>query len=322
MAQIEKKQKTDRFPVIRLMDFQDEIERIREHNPQYDLSLKELADQGLAGERIYENIYRAQDVKLIPAEKSAANKPAADKAAADKPTADKAAADKPAAEPDAVLVVADGKQIGFIKPGACAAVREILEKNTVRSISLDLKGGNYKILTPDENDSFSIEHETVLLYGSVVIASEEKKTSDAAGTSGGTKSYIDTTYALAENREDSRKRGFIPLLLAAIVTAFYLSFSIPYWYFIHQGKEPVFTFISELLQERDIFYHLCAMLAALLFSIISMASRSRFLVFLTMLCYAGSAGYLVYVTKDPWYVLPGALQVFLCFIALIRKRGA
>ena len=46
MAGNEKKQKTQRFALIRLMDFKDEIERLREHNPQYDLSVSELKEAG------------------------------------------------------------------------------------------------------------------------------------------------------------------------------------------------------------------------------------------------------------------------------------
>ena len=202
-----------------------------------------------------------------------------------------------------------------------AQVKDILDKEVVRSVSLDLKGGAYKILNPDDTGSFQAEHETVSLYGSVIITSEEKEAPKASSESAGMKSYIDTSYSLAQSRRDPRTLGYIPLLLAGIISAFYLAFSIPYWYFVHQGRTQVFTFISELLTEQDIFIHLCAVLAALLLTILAMAVKSRFWTFLAMLAYAFSAGWPVYVTKNPWYLLPGAVLAFFCLVAFVRKRG-
>lgn len=107
------------YKVAGINHYLSAFKSIGEHNPQYDMSKKEILLAGLAGKEIYKQVFNPQKAEVIP-------------------------------EPDnphdqnAIKVIIDGVHIGYIKAGSCAHLLKVITENRIEQICCEMRGGQYK----------------------------------------------------------------------------------------------------------------------------------------------------------------------------------
>ena len=109
---------------------QKEIESLGSENIWYDCSKKELIDDFMIDERVYQYDFFPDSVELI-----------------EEP-------DNPH-DPNAIKVIIDNVHVCYIKKGSCAHVKKLLHQNKIIDITADISGGKYKYISTDydvEND--------------------------------------------------------------------------------------------------------------------------------------------------------------------------
>ena len=80
-------ERTETFQVADIAAFADILPRLCGHNPDYDLTKRELTEKNLVGQRIYENLYPCEEVTLVPGRYASAPKAPAGPEAAQAPEA-------------------------------------------------------------------------------------------------------------------------------------------------------------------------------------------------------------------------------------------
>ena len=103
------------------------IKTLAVKNYDYGYTKKELEDNGLIGERVYQYEYYPIKIELVP-----------------EPTNPH--------DPNAIKVIADGVHVGYIKRGSCAHLLKVIAENRIEKIDCEMKGGKYKVLLADEDD--------------------------------------------------------------------------------------------------------------------------------------------------------------------------
>ena len=117
-----KKEETHR--VAGVAYHEKDIMKFAKKNADYDLSKKDLINAGLIDQNIYQYLFDASNVELIP-----------------EPTNEH--------DPKAIKVIVDGVHIGYIKKGSCAHVRKLMDSDGIEKIRVVLGGGNYKYVYDD-----------------------------------------------------------------------------------------------------------------------------------------------------------------------------
>lgn len=124
----------------------DAIMALAEENPDYDLTKREIIDDDLVGERIYQYTFADGPVELV---------------------------DDPDNEydPNAIKVLVAGQHIGYIKRGSTGRVHNLQRAGRVLGVTAEIYGGKYKIVTCDE-DYDGTEHYDLIrdesLYGAAI----------------------------------------------------------------------------------------------------------------------------------------------------------
>lgn len=106
----------------------DNLLRLRIENENYSMSKKELVEEGLIGERVWEFEYYPLKVELIPEP--------------DNPD-----------DPKAIKVVVDGEHVAYIKKGSCAHLLKVIKGNRIKKMECEIGGGRYKYISEDYNES-------------------------------------------------------------------------------------------------------------------------------------------------------------------------
>lgn len=123
---------SDSFIVAGTSFRREAIEEMGVENPAYSYSKRQLIDEVSEGERVYEYEFFPTNVELI-----------------EEP-------DNPH-DPNAIKVVIDGVHVGYIKSGSCSRVRNLLRSGKTKSVEADIYGGNYKLLSLDDDEQYHIE---------------------------------------------------------------------------------------------------------------------------------------------------------------------
>lgn len=126
----------------------DIIDQIMIENDDYDLSKKECIELGMIDERIYKYIGAPSDIQLIPEP------------------------DNPHDE-NAVKVIADDVHIGYVPAEKARKVKRILSTKNIISITCEVYGGQYKVISEDYNDSgkevYTIEKDKTNIGAEIAI---------------------------------------------------------------------------------------------------------------------------------------------------------
>lgn len=124
----------------------DAIMALAQENPDYDLTKREIIDDGLTDERIYQYTFADGPVELV---------------------------DDPDNEydPNAIKVLVAGQHIGYIKRGSTGRVHNLQRAGRVLGVTAEIYGGKYKVVTCDE-DYDGTEHYDLIrdesLYGAAI----------------------------------------------------------------------------------------------------------------------------------------------------------
>lgn len=105
----------------------DNILELASENLDYDLSKKELIDEGYENEKIYQYDFYPSKTELVPEP------------------------DNPH-DPNAIKVIVDDLLVGYIKAGSCRHVLKLLRENRILKLDCSIRGGNYKYLGYDEDE--------------------------------------------------------------------------------------------------------------------------------------------------------------------------
>lgn len=127
----------------------DAIKALGVYNFDYDKNKREMIEDGLVGERIWQTDFFPRVTTLEP-----------------EPTNPE--------DPKAIKVVVDGVHIGYIKAGSCAHIHKVMREGRLESVKGEIKGGKYKIIVEDfdedGNSTYSLERDDVPIYADVYIA--------------------------------------------------------------------------------------------------------------------------------------------------------
>lgn len=115
------------FKVAGVTYYTDAIMSLAEDNPFYDYSKRDLIDECLTDERIYEYTFSPKEVELV-----------------DEPDNE--------ADPKAIKVIIDGVHVGYIKKGSTGRIRNLRKHGRIERIEADIYGGKYKIVFSDVDD--------------------------------------------------------------------------------------------------------------------------------------------------------------------------
>lgn len=107
--------------------YTENIMKLASENEDYNLTKRELVDEGLTDEKIWKYQFFPGETELIPEP------------------------DNPE-DPNAIKVVVDGLKIGYIKAGSCSHVLKVLRENRCLGVDCEIYGGPYKIVYEDYDD--------------------------------------------------------------------------------------------------------------------------------------------------------------------------
>lgn len=100
---------------------------LREENDDYKMSKREIIENGMTDERIWQYDFPSVKAELFPEP------------------------DNPK-DPNAIKVVVDGHHIGYIKSGSCAHVHNLIKSGRIEKIYVEMGGGLYKRISFDDCD--------------------------------------------------------------------------------------------------------------------------------------------------------------------------
>ena len=129
---------------------QDALRALGTKNPDFSKTKKQLQDEGLTDEWVYEYTFSPRKVELIPEP------------------------DNPYSENgNATKVVVDGQHIGYIKSGSSAHVRKLIDENRIQHIECFIGGGKSKMATLDEDDErYILESSEIGFYARLTITTK------------------------------------------------------------------------------------------------------------------------------------------------------
>lgn len=119
--------KIKKYKVTGTSHYTGNILELATENIDYDLSKKELVDEGYDNERIYQYNFYPSKTELVPEP------------------------DNPY-DPNAVKVIVDDVLVGYIKAGSCTHILKVLKEDRIVKIDCEIGGGNYKYLGYDEDE--------------------------------------------------------------------------------------------------------------------------------------------------------------------------
>lgn len=126
---------------------QDALQALGKKNPDYAKTKRDLESEGLTDEWIYEYTFAPKKVELI-------HEP-----------------DNPYSENgNAVMVMMDGRHIGYIKSGSSAHVLKLIQEGRIKSVDGFIGGGRKKQLTWDaDQERYALETDEIGFYARVTI---------------------------------------------------------------------------------------------------------------------------------------------------------
>lgn len=117
---------TVNFRVAGISYCEDALMELAWENPEYELSKREIFDEGLDEQRIYQYEFSPKNVQLVEEPENPH-------------------------DPNAIKVIVDSQHIGYIKAGSTTRVRNLLRSGKIEKITADIGGGPYKYAYTEED---------------------------------------------------------------------------------------------------------------------------------------------------------------------------
>lgn len=124
--------KVETHKITGMSHYIDNIMSLASENYDYSLKKRELIEEDILNERIYQYEFYPIKTELIPEP------------------------DNPY-DPNAVKVIVDGEHVGYIKKGSCSRILKLLREDMIEKIETEIKGGKYKIVLYDYDDTYTLE---------------------------------------------------------------------------------------------------------------------------------------------------------------------
>lgn len=135
---------TNTYHVAGINFYQRNVEELAEDNEEYSYSKKDILDYGLEDEKIYRYEFHPSDVQLEPEPDNEHDK-------------------------NAVKVIVDGYQIGYIKKGSAVHILKQINAEQIVSIRAEIGGGPWKILEEEDDEKYSMYKEDGFYWASLKI---------------------------------------------------------------------------------------------------------------------------------------------------------
>lgn len=137
------------YRVTGIQHYMDNLMRLGVENSCYSWSKRDLIDDGLIDERIWETEFLFSKAEVIPEP------------------------DNPV-DPKAIKVVVDGEHIGYIKAGSCAHLLKVIRENRILKIECEIAGGHYKRIDEDydydkDKEVYTLERGTAPYFATLYI---------------------------------------------------------------------------------------------------------------------------------------------------------
>lgn len=116
------------YKVAGVSFYEDNIMSLALRSSEYTLSKRELIEEGLTDERVWEYEFYPDKVEVVPEP------------------------DNPE-DPKALKVLVDGVHVGYIKKGSCARLRRLMDGDRIQRIDVEMGGGRYKYVETDYTES-------------------------------------------------------------------------------------------------------------------------------------------------------------------------
>lgn len=140
--------KTETHKIAGVSFRQDILGLLATENDDYSKTKRELIEDELTDEWIYEYDFYPSRVELIPEPENPE-------------------------DPKAIKVVVEGQHIGYIKSGSCARIHKYLKNGKILDLSCEISGGKGKRLVEDVNEwgksSYSLEQRNIPFYATLYI---------------------------------------------------------------------------------------------------------------------------------------------------------
>ena len=132
------------YKVTGVSHYEDNIMALSSKNEDFQLNRRDLIDEGLVDERVWEYDFYPIKAELVPEP------------------------DNPH-DPKAIKVLVDGLHVGYIKSGSCAHLLRVLRESGVERIDVKVGGGRYKCLecvgcTESGKEVYEMDRGEVPLY--------------------------------------------------------------------------------------------------------------------------------------------------------------
>lgn len=131
------------YKVTGLTHYMENLMTLASENDDYQMSKRDLINDGLTDQRVYQYDFYASKAELVPEP------------------------DNPH-DPKAIKVVVDGQHVGYIKAGSCAHLNKVIRENRVEKIDVEVGGGKYKIVHEDcdefGEDVYELERDDLPFY--------------------------------------------------------------------------------------------------------------------------------------------------------------
>lgn len=125
--------KVKTYKVTGVSHYVENILSLKTENFDYDLSKKELIDEGYENERIYQYDFYPIKTELVPEPDNQY-------------------------DPNAIKVIVDNTLVGYIKSGSCSHLLKMIKENRIEKIECKIAGGKYKYLGYDDyEDKYELE---------------------------------------------------------------------------------------------------------------------------------------------------------------------
>lgn len=128
---------------------QNEIKSLGMENEYYSMTKKELIDECMENETIYQIDFSPNSVELI-----------------EEPNNEY--------DPNAIKVIIDNVHVGYIKKGSCSHIKKLIRENKICNISADIHGGKYKRVSYEydvdsDRDIYKLENGKTDFFVSILL---------------------------------------------------------------------------------------------------------------------------------------------------------
>lgn len=117
--------KTEKHHVAGVASYIENIMALAVENSDYSMKKKEIIDNYMDGEKVYQYLFYPGKVELV-----------------EEPTNE--------FDPNAIKVVVDDLHVGYIKKGSCSHIKKLLSNGSIEALGVEIVGGKYKVYYEDD----------------------------------------------------------------------------------------------------------------------------------------------------------------------------